>query len=55
MTVHLTLKLRKIEEGGESVLIVPRYASLKHIPLGNLICQLPWPNVHLPVAFTFKL
>ena len=41
-------------EGG-SVLILPRYASLKHIPLGNLLCQLPWPNVHIPVAFTFRL
>ena len=37
------------EEGG-SVLILPRYALLKHIPLGNLLCQLPWPNVHIPVA-----
>ena len=45
----------KIKEEGGSVLILPRYALLKHIPLGNLICQLPWPYVHIPVAFTFKL
>ena len=22
---------------------------------GNLIHQLPWPNVHIPIAFTYKL
>ena len=44
----------KKEEGG-SVLILPRYALLKHILLENLLCQLPWPNVHITVAFTFKL
>ena len=43
----------KIKEGGGSVLILPKYASLKHISLGNLICQLPWPNVQIPVAFTY--
>ena len=45
----------KIKEEGGSVLILPRYALLKHIPPGNLICQLPWPNVHTTVAFTFML
>ena len=29
--------------------------SLRHIPLGNLIHQLPWPNVLIPVVFTYKL
>ena len=43
-----------MEEDG-SVLILPKYASLRHISLGNLIYQLPWPNVHIPVAFTYKL
>ena len=31
MTIHITFKLGKIKEEGESVLIQPKYASLKHI------------------------
>ena len=42
-------------QAGGSVLILPRYALLRHILLGNLIFQLPWSNVDTPVAFTFML
>ena len=31
MTIHFKLKLLKIKDEGESVLILPRYALLKHI------------------------
>ena len=31
MTIHITLKLGKIKEEGESVLNLPKYALLKHI------------------------
>ena len=50
-----TIKIMKNQEEGGSVLILPKYASLRHISLGNLICQLPWPNVRIPVAFTYTL